>query len=62
MAANWRRRKRTAARAVLEESLRQLAAYVQSLAGNDLTLLLSSGFQPVSTKPRADTVGKTGGV
>jgi hypothetical protein len=37
------------ARAVLEESLRQLAAYVQSLANNDLTLLLSSGFQPVST-------------
>jgi hypothetical protein len=34
---------------VLTGSLRQLAAYVQSLAGNDLTLLLSSGFQPVST-------------
>jgi hypothetical protein len=34
---------------VLTDSLRQLAAYVQSLAANDLTLLLSSGFQAVST-------------
>lgn len=34
---------------VLTDSLRQLAAYVQTVAANDLTLLLSSGFQPVST-------------
>ena len=34
---------------VLAGSLRQLAAYVQSLAGNDQTLLISSGFQPTST-------------
>ena len=38
-----------AARTVLVGSLRQTAAYVQSVAGQDLTLLLSSGFQPVST-------------
>ncbi len=42
------------AREVLVGSLRQLAAYVQSLAGNDLTLLLASGFQPASTN-RAQT-------
>ena len=35
--------------AVLTGSLRQLAAYVQTVAGDNLTLLLSSGFQPVST-------------
>lgn len=45
---------KNAAREVLAGSLRKLAAYVQSLAGNDLTLLLSSGFQPVSTN-RAQT-------
>lgn len=37
------------AKAVLMESLRQLAAYVQSVANNDLALLLSSGFRAVST-------------
>lgn len=40
---------KNAARAVLEESLRKIAAYVQSLAGQDLALLLSSGFQAAST-------------
>jgi hypothetical protein len=45
---------KNAAREVLVGSLRQLAAYVQSMAGNDLTLLLSSGFQPTSTN-RAQT-------
>jgi hypothetical protein len=34
---------------VLLTSLRQTAAYVQSVASQDLTLLVSSGFQPVST-------------
>jgi hypothetical protein len=34
---------------VLITSLRQIAAYVQSVASKDLTLLISSGFQPVST-------------
>jgi hypothetical protein len=37
------------AREVLVTSLRQTAAYVQSVASQDLTLLLSSGFQAVST-------------
>lgn len=37
------------ARDVLVLSLRQTAAYVQSIASQDLTLLLSSGFQAVST-------------
>jgi hypothetical protein len=36
-------------REVLVTSLRQSAAYVQSVASQDLTLLLSSGFQAVST-------------
>lgn len=40
---------KNAAKALLVESLRKTAAYVQSVAGQDLTLLLSSGFQPVST-------------
>lgn len=40
---------KNAAKTTLLESLRQLAAYVQSLANTDLTLLLSSGFQQVST-------------
>jgi hypothetical protein len=34
---------------VLVDSLRQLAAYVQTVAGNNLTLLLSSGFTNNST-------------
>jgi len=34
---------------VLVTSLRQTAAYVQSVASQDLTLLLSSGFQAAST-------------
>ena len=38
-----------AAKAVLVESLRQLAAYVQSVASTNLPLLLSSGFRAVST-------------
>ena len=37
------------AREVLVTSLRQLAAYVQSVAAQDLTLLLSSGFSATST-------------
>ncbi len=39
---------RDAARAVLETSLRAIAAYVQSIAGQNLTVLLSSGFEAVS--------------
>jgi hypothetical protein len=39
---------RDAAREVLDTSLRSLAAYVQSIAGQDLTVLLSSGFEAVS--------------
>lgn len=35
------------ARADLIDALRQLASYVQSIAGLDLPTLLSSGFQPV---------------
>jgi hypothetical protein len=34
---------------VLITSLRQTAAYVQSVASKDLMLLISSGFQPTST-------------
>jgi hypothetical protein len=34
---------------VLGTSLRKTAAYVQSVASQDLTLLLSSGFQPTNT-------------
>jgi hypothetical protein len=37
------------AKAALVDALRKTAAYVQSVAGQDLSLLLSSGFQPVST-------------
>lgn len=40
---------KNAAREVLVTSLRQTAAYVQSVASQDLTLLLSSGFQNAST-------------
>jgi hypothetical protein len=40
---------RNAARAALIALLRQLAPYVESLACEDLTALLSSGFQAVST-------------
>jgi Fibronectin type III domain len=39
---------RDAAREVLETSLRAIAAYVQSVAGQDLTVLLSSGFEAVN--------------
>jgi hypothetical protein len=42
------------ARAALETSLRKIAAYVQSVASQDLTLLLTSGFSAVSTN-RAQT-------
>jgi hypothetical protein len=45
---------KNAARDVLVTSLRQTAAYVQSVASQDLTLLLSSGFQAASTN-RAQT-------
>lgn len=38
-----------AARAALETALRQEAAYVQSIAGQNLAQLLSSGFKAVST-------------
>ncbi len=37
------------ARLTLENSLRQNAAYVQSLAGEDLPMLLSSGYETMST-------------
>jgi hypothetical protein len=37
------------ARADLLDALRQLASYVQSLAGTNLPVLLSSGFQPVTS-------------
>lgn len=40
---------RNAARETLLTSLRQDAAYVQGIAGNNLPLLLRSGFKPVST-------------
>ena len=40
---------KNAARAVLLGLLRQEAAYVQSLAGEDLAVLLSSGFESIST-------------
>jgi hypothetical protein len=40
---------KNAARAALVTSLRQTAAYVQSVASQDLTLLLSSGFQQANT-------------
>lgn len=36
------------ARADLVDGLRQLASYVQAIAGNNLPVLLSSGFQPVT--------------
>jgi hypothetical protein len=38
---------KNAARDALESPLRQLAAYVQTVAGEDLALLLSSGFDAV---------------
>lgn len=37
------------ARNALEQLLRPLAAYIQTVAGNDLALLLSSGFEALST-------------
>ncbi|MGN6555240.1 MAG: fibronectin type III domain-containing protein [Verrucomicrobiota bacterium] len=40
---------RNAARAAFISPVRQLAAYVESIAGEDLTALLSSGFQPVTS-------------
>ncbi len=40
---------RDAARTVLDTSLRAIAAYVQSIAGQDLTVLLSSGFEAINT-------------
>lgn len=40
---------RDAAREALVSLLRQEGAYVQSIAGEDLPLLVSSGFQPVNT-------------
>ncbi|MGC3957735.1 MAG: hypothetical protein QM813_07230 [Verrucomicrobiota bacterium] len=42
------------ARADLVDALRQIASYVQAIAGNDLPVLLSSGFDPVATN-RAQT-------
>jgi hypothetical protein len=39
---------KNAARKVLDNSLRSIAAYVQSIARQDLTLLLSSGFEAAS--------------
>jgi hypothetical protein len=39
---------KNAARGVLENLLRSQAAYVQGVAGNDLSVLLSSGFEAVS--------------
>jgi hypothetical protein len=40
---------KNATRNVLETALRQTGAYVQSVASQDLVLLLSSGFQATST-------------
>lgn len=40
---------KNAARAVLVTALRKVAAYVQSIASQDVALLLSSGFQANST-------------
>jgi hypothetical protein len=40
---------KNAARAVLVTSLRKVAAYVQSIASQDVAMLLSSGFQANST-------------
>jgi Fibronectin type III domain len=37
-----------AARLAMDDAQRQVAAYVQSIASKDLTMLLSSGFQPMS--------------
>ena len=37
------------ARQAMDDALRQVAAYVQSVAGKDLTALLSSGFPATST-------------
>lgn len=37
------------ARADLIDALRQIASYVQAIAGNNLPVLLSSGFEPVAT-------------
>jgi hypothetical protein len=39
---------KNAARTIMDNSLRAIAAYVQSIAYQDLTLLLSSGFEAVS--------------
>lgn len=41
--------RRDAARAVLVNRLRQQASYVESVAGDDLPTLLSSGFKEMST-------------
>lgn len=40
---------KNAARTVMDNSLRSIAAYVQSIAASDLTLLLSSGFEAKSS-------------
>ncbi len=48
------------ARRTLLNLLRQEAAYVQSLANENLEMLLSSGFQSVSTKSRADRIAQAG--
>lgn len=37
------------ARAALVDAMRQLASYVQTVAGNNLPVLLTSGFLPVNT-------------
>jgi len=49
---------KNAAKALLVESLRKTGAYVQSVAGQDLTLLLSSGFQAVSTNRTQSPLAK----
>lgn len=41
--------RRNLARVLLENALRQEAAYVEAVAGEDVALLLTSGFKPVST-------------
>ncbi len=49
---------KSAARVVLEGLLRQEAAYVQGVAGNDLTMLLSSGFDAAGGKKASAPLDK----
>jgi hypothetical protein len=49
---------KNAGRRVLEGLLRQEAAYVQSIASNDLKMLLSSGFNSISVKKASSPLDK----